>query len=108
VSAQASDTSKYSEDFLRLAKILKIPRNRWDEPVVQEGLPLLARAQQLQSDLSVAKLDIFRDGVTFGTEEVLMRCVCALLEDKITGKPEHLEYIKGKMAACGYERQEES
>jgi hypothetical protein len=103
VSAHSSDTSKYSKDFLSLARTLNIPRNKWDEPAVQEGLPLLARAQQLQSDLSVAKLDIFKDGVTFGREEVLMRCICAMLEDKITGnKHKHDEYIKGKMAACGY------
>ncbi len=104
MTAQASDASKHSEDFLRLAETLDIPSDKWNEPLVQEGLPLLARAQQLQIDLSVANLDVHRDGTTFGREEVLMRCICAMLEDKITGKHANDEYIKGKMAACGYVR----
>src|SRR6266496_3384563 len=103
MAAQASDASKYSEEFLSLARTLNIPRNKWDEPLIQEGLPLLARAQQLQQDLSAANLDVHRDGTTFGREEVLMRCICSMLEDKITSnRHKHDEYIKGKMAACGY------
>jgi hypothetical protein len=101
----ATDERAYSEDFLRWAKILSIPRSRWDEPLMRKGLPLLARAEQLQIDLSTA-LDFFKDGVSFGREELLMSCICAMLEDKITGKNEFGEYIRGKMAACGFEVKE--
>jgi len=101
----ATDKRAYSEDFLRWAKILSIPGSRWDEPLMRNGLPLLARAEQLQVDLGKA-LDYFKDGVDLSREELILSCVCAMLQDKITGKNEFGEYIRGKMAACGFEVKE--
>jgi hypothetical protein len=91
----------YGEDFLKWAAILEIPCSRWDEPLIQKGLPLLAQAAKLQYEFSTA-LDPFQDGEDFGKEEMLMRCVCGMLQDKLTGKNDFGEYILGKMCAIGY------
>ena len=99
---QGDDTqNEHNAEFIKTAKIFHIPPERWNEQVVRKGIPLLSRAEQLQTDLSTA-LDFFKDGVDFGREELLMRCICAMLEDKLTGKNEFSDYIKGKAAAAGF------
>ncbi len=99
-ATDSNGESKWTfEDWV---EILNIPPERWNEPLIQRGIALLIRAESLQIDLSTST-----NGISFGREEVLMRIVCQMLKDKLTGEYDadsdrDSDYIRGKFSALGY------
>lgn len=103
MNTPATDSNGESKwTFEDWVEILNIPPERWNESLIQKGIAFLIRAESLQVDLSTASLDI-----RFGREEVLMRIICQMIKDKITGKYDphsdrDSDYIRGKFSALGY------